>query len=125
VALEHCTRDTYQLVKEIGDKGMSDEESSDDDDGPLVRKCIPVWRSVEVNELLHSLDTRFWSGCTTTRNTRVLETTVNGTEIIPSLPINCYSHPWMDASEETLQLSLTLNAKPHVDFKVLKPDAGT
>lgn len=45
-----------EQLKQLGPGGMSEEESSEDDDGPLLCLRSPAWRNPRLTEALHSLD---------------------------------------------------------------------
>jgi hypothetical protein len=96
-------------VKSMDIRWMSDEESDDDDLGPLRHIVAPTWRSPALSVFLHGLDQQNLNG-----TLRLVEGVSNDYAEVPmGLPLNYYSSTWL--SEEASKI-ISDKAKPAVFF---------
>jgi hypothetical protein len=106
--------DVCKLVQIMGRPGMSEEESSMDEEGPFHRKLIAKWRSTDLNKLMENLDHVHPNKKKIQR--RIIKVFVDNAEVVAGLPSNCYSIQWI--SENTHTLSTHLKPIQPFDFTV-------
>jgi hypothetical protein len=85
----------------IGADGMSEEQSSHDEDGPFFRRLLPAWRSTDLTSWLHQMDSlppkntyRTPIGSKHYRQRRTIDSFSDTRPPVRRLPQNLYRSDW-------------------------------